>query len=190
MLRKTFSFLKSLFLSGLFTILPIAFTLFFINFLYNFTYRLIEPLHQMEPAFLLKIPGSEFILATILIILLGVALKVFIAHSMIRYFERVIAKIPLVRMVYSSVKTVVDFFQHPERTPKSHTVVLIHYPRKGNFHLAFLLESAEKDYQRLIPDEEKKAPNEKYFKVFMPKMGLKTEEYFITENLHLIYSQN
>ena len=165
-LKSIVSFFKTIFLSGLFTILPIALTIFFISFTYNFAYRFLEPLRALEPAFLLTIPGSEFMLATALILAIGVVIRVFIIHSIIHYFEHLIDKIPLVRIIYSSAKILVNFFRVKKTTASSKKVVLIEYPRKNSYHLAFLLESAQDSYQKLIDPEGR--GEEKWCKVFMP----------------------
>jgi uncharacterized membrane protein len=171
--------LKIIFLSGLFTLIPIAATLFFISFLYTTISRGIEPLRQMEPLFLQRIPGSEFILVMLFILLLGIVLRAFIANSIIHYFEGLINRIPLVRIVYSSAKIVVDFFKVSDnKIPFKRKVVLIPYPRNGQYHLAFLLESAEHTYQPIIPDSFKAHPDEKYVKVFMPNSPNPTSGYF------------
>ena len=146
---------KSLFLGGLFTLLPVAFTIFALNITYGFIYRSLEPLRRLEPAFLRKIPGAEFLLATLLIIGLGVLLRIFLIGSIIQFFEDLVAKIPFVRVIYSSAKMVVDFFKLTEKNAASKKVILIQYPRKDNYHLAFLLESAEDSYQKIIPDDKK-----------------------------------
>ncbi len=171
--------IKSIFLSGLFTILPIAFTLFFINFTYRFVYRLLEPLQPLIPQQLSSFYGAEFILVTILILLVGVILKVFLVKSIVSHVEAIISKIPLIRIVYSSAKMLVDFFKISENAPPlSRKVVLIQYPRKDNYHIAFLLESAEHTYQKLIPDSFKQSADETFYKVFMPNSPNPTTGYF------------
>ncbi len=171
--------IKTLFLSGLFTIIPIAATLFFINFMYGLFSRIIGPLRQIEPLFLQKIPGSEFALVMLLILTTGIILKIFIAHSLVHYAESLIAKIPLVRIVYSSAKIVVDFFKLSDTTKTiQRRVVLIPYPKKGQYHLAFLLESASDTYEKIIPEEAKQYPGERYCKVFMPNSPNPTSGYF------------
>lgn len=176
--RKALGFLKSLFLSGLFMILPIAFTLFFINFAYGFMYKILEPLRSLIPGFLQKIPGTEFILATVLILLIGVILKVLVVHSIIHYVEELIVQIPLIRIVYSSAKTLVNFFKIQKSVPMSKKVVLIQYPRERNFHIAFLLESAHDTYEHVIPTSFKKHAGEEYVKVFMPHSPSPATGYF------------
>ncbi|MFA6527149.1 MAG: DUF502 domain-containing protein [Candidatus Babeliales bacterium] len=175
-----FAHLKSLFLSGLFTMIPIAATLFFINFAYHLVSRIILPLRTLEPAFLQQVPGSEFVLVMLMIVVFGILLKIFIAHTVLHYLEYLIVKIPLVRIIYSSSKILVDFFKlSDKKKAMERKVVLIHYPRKGQFHLAFLLESAEQTYQKLIPEHQRYAtPDEKFYKVFMPHSPNPTTGFF------------
>jgi len=190
-LKKTGSHFKTLFLSGLFTIIPIAATLFFIHFLYNLVVRTIAPIYQLEPTFLRLIPGADFIIAMVLILTIGVILKIFIAHQIIHYFEGLISRIPLIRIVYSSAKIVVDFFRVPETTVAAaqKRVVLIPYPQKGQFHLAFLLESAEQSYEKIIPDAARHYPGERYVKVFMPHSPNPTSGFFfIMPESDLVYT--
>lgn len=170
--------IKSLFLNGLFMVLPIAFTFFALSFTYGFIYRSLEPLRQLQPAFLHKIPGAEFIIATTLLLVLGVLLRVFVIGSIIKRFEDLVSRIPFVRVVYSSAKMVVNFFKVSEKANATRKVVLIQYPRKDNYHLAFLLESAEDSYQKVIPDDKKNHPEESYVKVFMPNSPNPTTGYF------------
>ncbi|MCB9493190.1 MAG: DUF502 domain-containing protein [Epsilonproteobacteria bacterium] len=174
-----FAHIRNLFLSGLFTIIPIAATVFFINFAYNFSVRMLEPLRRLEPDYLQRIPGSEFVLIMIFILALGAILRFFIVHSVVSYCEEVIAKIPFIRIVYSSAKILVDFFKVSDSTKVGQRkVVLIPYPKKGQYHMAFLLEDALDSYQKVIPEAVKKRPDEKYYKVFMPNSPNPTTGYF------------
>lgn len=174
-----FGHIKHLFLSGLFTILPLAATIFFVQFMYNIFDRIIEPLRQLEPLFLQKIPGAEFILVMLLIISVGILLKMFLANLLLSTIEKTISKLPIIRVVYSSAKIVVDFFKLPNtKTSLSKKVVLIPYPKKGQYHLAFLLESAADTYEKVIPDNAREYPGERYCKVFMPNSPNPTSGYF------------
>jgi uncharacterized membrane protein len=170
--------IKNLFVSGLLTIIPIAATIFFINFAYNFLSRCLEPLYRVEPLFLKNIPGSQFFIVIFLIVLIGVLIKVVVAKTMVHYFEHLVRKIPFIRIVYSSAKILVDFFKMPRSTSRAKKVVLIPYPRDGQYHLAFLLESADDSYKKLLEGTQFFRPGEKYFKVFMPNSPNPTSGYF------------
>ena len=178
-IKRALSGMKSVFLSGLFTIIPIAATLFFINFLYNLMARVLTPLRKIEPEIFRMFPGSEVVIILLLIMLLGFVLKVFIANRIVHYFERMVHRIPLVRIIYSAAKILVDFFKVSEDSLAfKRKVVMIPYPRKGQYHLAFLLESAETTYEPIIPDSFKQYPGERYVKVFMPNSPNPTTGYF------------
>lgn len=178
--KRVYDFFKAIFLTGFFTLIPIAATLFFISFLYNFVSRMLAPVYKFEPVFLQAIPGSQFIIATLFILALGFILKVLIVHQIVYYFEGLIARIPLVRIVYSSAKILVDFFKMPSGAPlaQARKVVLIPYPKRGQYHIAFLLESAEHSFQPIIPESFKEYPTERYVKVFMPNSPNPATGYF------------
>jgi uncharacterized membrane protein len=178
MIKRFFLFARTLFFNGLFTILPIAFTFFFLKFTYGFVYQILEPLRKITPIFLQKIPAAEFFIATICILLLGFLLKIFVINKIVSSLEELVTKIPFVRAIYSSAKMVVDFFKVSEKEKNNKKVVMIHYPRKGNFHLAFLLGPADEDYNKIIPDSQKAHSQERYVKVFMPNSPNPTTGYF------------
>jgi uncharacterized membrane protein len=178
-LRAGLVTLRSVFLSGLFTIIPIAATLFFINFLYTIVSKMLIPLERIEPNWLYVIPGSEFVIVMLVILTIGIILKTFLMSKIVHYFEGLVNRIPLVRIVYSAAKILVDFFKVSDVTiAMQRRVVLIPYPKKGQYHLAFLLESAEENYQPIIPEKFKHYAGEKYVKVFMPNSPNPTSGYF------------
>lgn len=177
--RTPLSLLKHLFLSGLFTLLPIALTAFFISFIYNFVYKFLQPLRDLEPEILRNIPGVEFVIATCSLLLLGIILRVFIFHSIVNYFEKLIIRIPLIRIIYSSAKMLVDFFRVSKEKPQSREVVLVAFPRAGMYHLGFLLESAYDNYQKLIPEKLIQHKGEVFHKVFLPTSPNPTTGYFL-----------
>jgi uncharacterized membrane protein len=169
---------KNLFLSGLLTIIPIAATVFFINFAYGFVKRILEPIRLLEPQFLQQIPGSEFVLITVIILAIGIIIKIFIAKTLIHEAEKIISRVPMIRIVYSSAKILVNFFKMPGKSSMEKKVVLITYPKKGQYHLAFLLESAEDSYGKILPEEFRVPRTEKFYKVFMPNSPNPTSGYF------------
>ncbi|MCK4265325.1 DUF502 domain-containing protein [Candidatus Babeliales bacterium] len=173
---RLFSATKSLFLNGLFAILPFAATIFFITFAYNFMTRWLAPLRRLEPTILQQIPGSEFILFIIFIMLVGILLRFLIIHPIIHWGEKIIRKIPIINSVYSGAKTLVDFFNFPDATNVERKVVLIKYPKNEYYNIAFLLGTAANTFEPLIPEDQRKP--EEYFKVFMPNTPNPSSGYF------------
>lgn len=176
--EKISGFFKSLFLNGLFTILPITATIFFVNFTYNLLSHWLTPLRKFIPIRLHQIPGIEFILVTLLILAIGVVVKIFIVAPIIHYFEKVISKIPLIRTIYSAVKTLAQFFNVPNVKKANKKVVLIQFPKKDFYNIAFQLESADNDFKKLIPLPAKEKER-KFYKVFMPNSPNPATGYFL-----------
>lgn len=168
--------IKSLFLQGLFTIFPITVTIVIINLAYTLIANWVLPLRAYVPASLQHIPAVEFGMVLGFILLVGALLRFFILGPIVHRFEDVINRLPLVRIVYSAAKILVDFFNVPNPTTAEKTVVLIEFPRKGCYNIAFLLQSAKESFQPLLPTSEQK---QEYFKVFMPNSPNPTSGFFI-----------
>ena len=176
--RKIVSHIKSLFLSGLFTILPVIATVFIVTFTYAFIANWLVPLRRLQPLYLQKIPGFEFVIVTVFILTIGFLLKLFFITPIVHWFENLIKKIPVIRTIYSSSKILVNFFNVPDPASKKRKVILIEFPRKGLFNIAFLLEPATNSFQKLIPSD-KISPGKTYYKVLMPNSPNPTSGYFL-----------
>ena len=73
----------------------------------------------------------------LLLYLLGKFLAAGVGRWMYSIFDRIVARVPLVSNVYSSVKQVTDFV-FSEREIQFNRVVAIEYPRKGIWSLGFV----------------------------------------------------
>lgn len=177
--EKISSFFKSLFISGLVTILPITATIFFFNFTYNLLSRWLIPIKEMIPHQFKQIPAIEFGLIVLAILAIGALLKLLIIGPIINSFEQVISKIPLIRTVYSAAKTLAHFFNVPDLESAKKKVILIQFPRPGFYNIAFQLGSAEGNFQKLIPMPAKEKSSTKYYKVFMPNSPNPASGYFL-----------
>ncbi len=175
-ISKILSTIKSLFLTGLFAILPAAITILILNFTYKLIANWLKPLKDIEPIYLQKIPGSEIIIITILLIILGILIKALLVSPIIHRFERIVAKIPIISSIYSSVKILANFFNVPDPKKVERKVVLIQYPNDKFYNIAFLLGSAS-DMKTLIPKEKQKE-GEEYVKIFMPNSPNPSSGYF------------
>jgi len=176
-IRRLYKFLKSIFLHGLFTLIPITATMFIIHFVYTFMSKWLDPLRRLEPELLQAIPASEFVLVTLLIFTIGLFLKLFLLDPIVHYFERLLYKIPLVRTIYSSAKKLVEFFNVPTKDVMRQ-VVLIEYPRAGYHNLAFLLGPAQNNFGKVIAAAGKESSGEEYVRVFMPNSPNPSSGYF------------
>ncbi len=175
--KRLFSFLKKLFINGLITILPIAATIFIVNFTYKVLSLWLIPIKQFIPIKYRYIPAIEFLLVAGLLLLIGIILKLIIIEPIVKRIEKLISKIPLIGTIYGAAKSLAHFFNVPSLSRSDKKVVLIQFPRKNFYNIAFKLDSAENDFQLLIPGN--KDNTLKYYKVFMPNSPNPASGYFL-----------
>lgn len=131
--------IKRWIIAGLLVWIPLVATVWVLQLLINFLDRsllLVPP--PWRPGNLLgfEIPGLGIVLSLALILLTGFFAANFIGKRVVRAGESLLARIPLVRTIYSSVKrlteTVLD-----ENSTSFRKVLLIQWPRQGLWTLAF-----------------------------------------------------
>jgi len=92
-----------------------------------------------------------FLIAIILVYFTGFFLASFIGRTSWRATEGLLARIPLIRAVYSNVKQVTDFLLS-ERTVEFSTVVAVQYPRKGIWSLGLRTGAPLDSLQERVSD--------------------------------------
>ena len=94
---------------------------------------------KFQPEVLLgvNIPGLWGLILTILILLItGVFTANFVGRSLVNWWESVLERIPVVRSIYSAAKNFAEIvFSDSSQSFKK--VLLIEYPRRGVYSLAF-----------------------------------------------------
>ena len=93
---------------------------------------LIPGLEQPPP-----LPLVGMLFTFIVIILLGVVARHFFGHEFLRAWERLLARVPLASSLYSGVKQLLEAIFTREQSSRFNRVVLVEYPRKGVYALAF-----------------------------------------------------
>jgi uncharacterized membrane protein len=136
--------LRKSFFTGLFVIIPISVTIYILIFL-------IELLNNLLPFYFLPY-GTGIVLTVILITLIGFMTSNLLGQKLIDTGERLISNIPLVKNVYAAVKQISDAVR--SSTGKNYRrVVLIQYPRKGIYTLAFVTGVSEGEIQEKTQDK-------------------------------------
>lgn len=152
--------LKSIFLSGLFTILPLTITFALFNFSFKLLKSWLIPIQKFVPIYLQRLPHSEIILVVLSIFALGFVLKFFLLSKIIDYIEEAIFnRIPFLRTIYFGIKQLVDAVSGKDKF-NFQNIVFVEFPRQGVYSLGFLTG-------QLAPEV---APNieEKLYSIFIP----------------------
>lgn len=131
--------IRRYFISGLLIWIPIGVTVFVIVFLINLLDRslsLLPAKYQPEQLFGHAIPGLGLIFVILVIFITGLLITNIVGNRVVNAWEKLLARIPLIRSIYSSVKQVSHALLKPT-DDSFRKVVLIEYPRKGVWSIGF-----------------------------------------------------
>lgn len=127
-------------IAGLLVWVPLGITVLVIKFLIDLmdrTLLLLPPGLRPENLLGFRIPGLGVLLTIVVMLVTGIVAANLFGRKLVRLGERLLARIPLVRSIYSGVKQVMEtMFSGSGKSFRS--VVLIEYPRRGIWTLAFL----------------------------------------------------
>jgi uncharacterized membrane protein len=131
--------LRRYLVAGLLVWLPLLVTLFVVRFLVNLMDRsllLLPPASRPDNLLGFHIPGLGIILTLLLLAGTGMLAANLAGRRLVSAWEGLLARIPLIRSVYSGVKRMAEQVLSDEaRTFRQ--VVLIEFPRKGVWSVAF-----------------------------------------------------
>lgn len=163
----------TIFLNGLFTLLPLTLTIALFRFTFKLLKSWLQPVERLiERTFLIDIPHSEILIVLLFIFLVGLILHFFFLKQLIHAVEELIFRIPLVRPVYSGIKQLVAAFNLKEDDKLTiKRVVLVEFPRTGIYSVGFLTGELPTE---LAPNKE-----HKYFNVFIPTTPNPTTGFYI-----------
>lgn len=135
--------LRKYIVAGLLVWLPLAVTYLLLNFavgvmdgLLDKMLRILPPAYRPEQLLGMKIPGLGVIFTFLLLLTTGVLAANFIGRAFVGGWESLLDRIPFVRSIYSGAKNFAEIiFSDSSHAFKN--VLLVEYPRKGIYSLAF-----------------------------------------------------
>ena len=136
--KKPVRLLRNKFLTGILTLLPIYITYLLIRFIVGIAPDI--PYLETIPFFSNnEILASiiEFIVALLVIIFIGLVVSNVIGKRLFTFFESIMEKLPLINTIYTSSRQIMQTLTMPGKG-NFKQVVLIEYPRKGLWTLAFV----------------------------------------------------
>ncbi len=161
--------------TGLVTLAPVAATVWVLQFLFNFFDGMAAPLVDRIIGF--HIPGLGLIVSFIAIFFLGILVTNLLGRKLIQLGESMLQRIPIAKSVYGTVKQITQVLGGSSSKAFKRTV-LIEYPRKGIWSLAFV--TGKSVDQNDIP----------YIHVFLPTTPNPTSGYMlIVPEAHSIDAQ-
>ncbi|HTI17931.1 MAG TPA: DUF502 domain-containing protein [Trinickia sp.] len=132
--------LKSVFLTGLLVIVPLAVTLWVLGLIIGTmdqTLLLLPASWQPEKLVGFHLPGVGALLTLAFVFVVGLFTQNFIGQKLVTWWDAIVRHIPIVGPLYTSVKQVSDtlFSSNGNAFRKA---LLIEYPRRGSYTIGFL----------------------------------------------------
>jgi len=165
--------LKKYFITGLLIWVPLGITLWVLDLLVSTmdqTLRLLPEQFQTESWLGFHVPGMGVVMTFIVVLGTGLVAANILGQRLLRFWENVLGRIPVVKSIYNSVKQVSDtlFSSGGHAFRKA---LLVQYPREGSWTIAFLTGQPGGDVVNHLHGE--------YWSVYVPTTPNPTSGFFL-----------
>jgi uncharacterized membrane protein len=165
--------LKSVFLTGLLVIVPLAVTLWVLGLIIGTmdqTLLLLPGSWQPEKVLGFHLPGLGALLTLAFIFVVGLFTQNFVGQKLVTWWDAIVRHIPIVGPLYTSVKQVSDTLLSSSGNA-FRKALLIEYPRRGSYTIAFLTGAPGGDVVNHLKEE--------YVSVYVPTTPNPTSGFFL-----------
>ena len=165
--------LKRYFITGLLIWVPLVITMWVLNLLVSTmdqTLLLLPQELRTEKWLGMHIPGLGVLLTLLIVFLTGLLAANIIGQRLVVYWERVLARIPVVNSIYNGVKQVSDTLFSPTGQA-FRKALLVQWPREGMWTIAFMTGVPGGDVVNHLPGD--------YVSVYVPTTPNPTGGYFV-----------
>jgi uncharacterized membrane protein len=160
--------LRRYFLTGLVVLAPTVITAYIVWWAFTRLDNILDPLQRRYP--IIDIPGLGFIIILLLIVFTGLLASNLIGRRVIGLGERILHRLPLERRIYTAVKEVAEVLL-AEKQDAFQRVVLIRYPHRDAFALAFVTREGTQYLDDVVGEE--------LVSVFIPTTPNPTSGFFL-----------
>ena len=148
--------LRTYFLAGVVVTAPIGITVWLLWLVVDLFDRAVVPLipEGYDPSDVLSVnvPGVGIAIVLILVTLAGAFVTNVAGRFLVRFGDRLVARVPVVRTVYGVLKQIIDSVL-AQSANAFREVVLIEYPRRGIWVIGFVTSSTQGEVQRVMDEE-------------------------------------
>ncbi len=148
--------LRAYFFAGVLVTAPISITIYLayllINFVDNRVGKLIPAPYHPETYLPFGLPGLGLILVIMGLILVGAFTAGYLGRMLVRFSENLLVRMPVVRTVYGATKQILETVL-AQQSQAFREAVLIEYPRRGLWAIAFITGRTEGEVQNLTEEE-------------------------------------
>ena len=195
--RSLGSRLRGYFLAGVLVTMPISLTFYlvwvFTKFVDRWVASLIPDFYNPEADVPFGLPGVGLIVVAVVMILIGAVTAGFVGRFYHRVVDNILARLPVVRSVHSAIKKILQTV-FSKKSNAFREAVLVEYPRRGIWAIAFITGKTEGEVQNLTEEEcinifIPTTPNPTSgFLLFVPKKDLVALDMPVDEAIKMVIS--
>ncbi|HYA65790.1 MAG TPA: DUF502 domain-containing protein [Burkholderiaceae bacterium] len=143
---------KRYLMTGLLVWVPLALTLWILDFVITFMDPIIlrlPPALRPEQWLGFRVPGAGLVLAAVIVFLTGMLAANIIGQRFVVWWESLLGRIPIVSSIYRSVKQVSDTLL-AQNAHSFRRAVLVEFPQRGQWAVGFVVGSAGARISKLL----------------------------------------
>jgi uncharacterized membrane protein len=167
------SALRKWLVAGLLAIVPVAVTVAVLRWIVNTldaTLLILPEAWQPDRLIGVHIPGFGVLLTLAILLIVGAVVSNFFGRKVAQWGDHLVARIPVVRSIYSSVKQVSDTLFSPGGNA-FRTAVLVQWPRPDVWTIGFVTGTPGGDVSNYLVGD--------YLSVYVPTTPNPTGGYFV-----------
>jgi len=148
--------LRAYFFAGILITAPISITFYlawlFISFVDAKVTPLIPAAYNPTTYLPFGLPGLGLLIVVVGLTLIGALTAGFLGRLVVRFYEGILARMPVVRSIYGAIKQIIETVLAQQSTA-FRQAVLVEYPRRGLWAIAFITGRTEGEVQNLTEQE-------------------------------------
>lgn len=161
---------KKYFITGLLIWVPLVITIWVLGLVINTLESVVPVFLSPQALFGVDVPGFRVLVVLVVLLATGVFAANFFGRGILRWSEKLLGRIPLVRSIYHSVKQVSDTLLAPNGQA-FRQAVMIQYPRAGCWTIALMTGSPSGEVAEYLQTE--------HVSVYVPTTPNPTSGYFL-----------
>jgi len=179
MMAKLTRFLKVNLLAGLIVILPLYVTVYFLQLIMgSFDQLLVIIPEFVLPRSVREIPGLGFLFTILLALLAGIVARNIFGRSLIKYFNSLMERIPVIASIYGLLRQISETFLGPKSSGFKR-VVLVEWPRKDIWTMAFVASEVQGNWAKNL---QARYAADKLLNLFVPATPNPTSGFYFIAN--------
>ncbi len=189
--------LRNYFLTGIIISAPIGITIWLslqiVEIIDGGVSSLIPARYNVDDLLPFGIPGIGVVILLVGLTVIGFITTNYLGRTLLGFGERLVDRMPVVRSIYGALKQIFETVL-AQSSSSFREVVLVEYPRKGMWALAFVTSATKGEVQNVIKDEVVNiflptTPNPTSgFLLFVPRRDVVVLHMTVEEGIKLVIS--